>query len=109
MLGEGEKFASALISPNFEALKAWSAENGIKFVDKAQLAEERKVRELYSEIVKEFNKSLSKDEQVKRFRIVPDEWSPDTGELSPTLKLRRRILFAKYAGLINEIFKKAAA
>jgi long-chain acyl-CoA synthetase len=109
VLGEGEKFASALISPNFEALKAWSAENGIKFVDKAQLAEERKVRELYSEIVKEFNKSLSKDEQVKRFRIVPDEWSPDTGELSPTLKLRRRILFAKYAGLINEIFKKAAA
>lgn len=108
VIGEGEKFTSALVAPNFAELKEWCAEKGIRFNDKHELVKEEEVSKLYGSIVKEFNKSLSKDEQVKRFRVVPHEWSPDSGELSPTLKLKRRILNEKYNGLINEIFNKGA-
>ena len=68
--------------------------------------ENPKVLELFNSITNEYNKSLSKEEQVKRFRIVQEEWTPETGELSPTLKLKRRVLNEKYAGLICEIFGK---
>ena len=66
------------------------------------------VNQLYTGIVKEFNKRLSKDEQVKQFRIVSDDWTPDSGELSPTLKLKRRVLLDKYKELISDIFNKKA-
>ena len=106
VVGEGEKFASALISPNFEELKTWCNTNGIRFENKHELVKSPEISKFFNEIVKEFNKSLSKDEQVKRFRIVVDEWTPDTGELSPTLKLKREILNEKYSELIDEIFYK---
>ena len=108
VIGEGEKFTSALLAPNFEALKEWCKENAIEFSNKKDLIKEPQVNELFSGIVKEYNSSLSKDEQVKRFRIVPDEWTPDSGELSPTLKLKRRVLNDKYAALIRDIFSKEA-
>ena len=108
IIGEGEKFTSALLAPNFEALKEWCKNKGIRFGDKAELIIDPEVNKLFTSIVKEFNSSLSKDEQVKRFRIVPDEWTPDSGELSPTLKLKRRVLNDKYPELINEIFNKEA-
>jgi len=106
VIGEGEKFTSALLAPNFEEMKAWCAKNGIQFGNRQELLKKSEVDELFNGIVTEFNKSLSKDERVKRFRIVPDEWTPDSGELSPTLKLKRRILNNKYSGLINEIYNK---
>ena len=106
---EGEKFPSALVAPNFEELRNWCTANGLEIANNQELIKDRKVSDLFGSIVKELNKSLSKDEQVRRFRIVPDEWSPDSGELSPTLKLKRHILNKKYSGLINEIFNKETA
>lgn len=106
VVGEGEKFVSALVVPNFDELKAWCSTKGIQFDTKHELVKSPEVSKFFNEIVNEFNGSLSKDEQVKRFRLLPDEWTPDTGELSPTLKLRRRILNDKYVDLINEIFYK---
>jgi len=108
VIGEGEKFTSALVAPNFIELKEWCAKKDIQFDNKHELIKEKEISKLYGSIVKEFNKSLSKDEQVKRFRIVPHEWTPDSGELSPTLKLKRRIINDKYNELINEIFNKGA-
>ena len=106
VIGDGEKFTSALIAPNFEELKAWCSKNDIQTTDKQSIIENPKVLELFNNIANEYNKSLSKEEQVKRFRIVQEEWTPETGELSPTLKLKRRVLNEKYAGLICEIFGK---
>ncbi len=104
VIGAGKKFASALVVPNFEALKKWCDENDIGFADKEELVANQEVGGLLRTIINDFNSQLGKDEQVKRFRIVPDEWKPDSGELSPTLKLKRRVLMEKYDGLINEIF-----
>jgi long-chain acyl-CoA synthetase len=106
VIGEGEKFTSALISPNFEALKDWCNSNKIDSTDRDNTIKDKEVDRLFHEIVKEHNKGIGKDEQVKRFRIVTDEWTIESGELSPTLKLKRRILNTKYADLINDIFNK---
>jgi long-chain acyl-CoA synthetase len=104
VIGEGEKFASALIAPNFEALKNWAKENDIRSETKELLLKEKKVIELYHQIVSQFNKSLGADEKIKRFRVVGDEWTVASGELSPTLKLKRKILMAKYDAIVREIF-----
>jgi long-chain acyl-CoA synthetase len=104
VVGEGKKFTSALIAPNFEELRIWCSEEGISFDNRRALIEEPRVGKLFGGIVKNFNGALSKDDQVRRFKLVPDEWSPETGELSPTLKLKRRVLNEKYIELISEIF-----
>jgi long-chain acyl-CoA synthetase len=103
-IGEGEKFASAIISPNYEALNRWCKENDVPTKDKAAMIADPKVKGLYNEIVKEINPKMQKDEQLKRFRVVTDEWTPESGELSPTLKLKRRIISDKYKDIIGEIF-----
>lgn len=104
VIGEGEKFTSALISPNFEALKQWTKENKVWASSNEELVKTPEVISLYSAIAKDFNETLGKDEQVKRMRIISDEWSPDSGDLSPTLKLKRNVLFKKYESLIAEIY-----
>jgi long-chain acyl-CoA synthetase len=104
VIGENEKFASALLSPNFAFLHDWSYEHKIHFQDNSDLIENPEVIERFSREVKEVNKSLGEYEQIKRFRLVNEEWSPQGGELSPTLKLRRNYLMKRYKDLISEIY-----
>jgi long-chain acyl-CoA synthetase len=104
VIGENEKFASALISPNFLFLHNWCTIHGVKFLDNKDLILHPKVVERYQREVNTMNKLLGQTEQIKRFRLVHEEWSPLTGELSPTLKLRRRFIAEKYKSLINEIY-----
>lgn len=108
VIGEGEKFASALVTPNFEALFSWCEEHNISSAKRQEIINNKEVLGLYNKIGKTLNASLKKDEQIKRFKIVSDEWSPDSGELSPTLKLKRRVIYKKYDALIREIFNKEA-
>ncbi len=104
VIGESEKFASAIVSPNFEALKNWAKDNLIESIDKTSLVQHKKVIELYHQTAAQFNKSLGSDEKIKRLRIVSDEWTIASGELSPTLKLKRKVLMSKYEIIIGEIF-----
>jgi len=104
VIGENEKFASALISPNFTFLHDWCSERKIRFRDNNELIELPEVIELFNKEVKEVNKSLGEHEQIKRFRLVTEEWTPQTGELSPTLKLRRNYVAEKYKDLISGIY-----
>ncbi len=104
VIGEGQKFTSALISPNYEALREWARENEIDVTSLEQATENKDVIAHFNGIVKELNVGLGKDEQLKRIRVVKDEWTPDTGELSPTLKIKRKVVEEKYASIINEIF-----
>jgi long-chain acyl-CoA synthetase len=104
VIGENEKFASALISPNFAFLHDWCSEHKIKFRDNSDLIDLPEVIERYSREIREVNKSLSEHEQIKRFRLVTEEWTPQTGELSPTLKLRRNYLMERYREIISGIY-----
>lgn len=104
VVGDHEKFASALISPNFEYLHDWCYEQQIHFIDNSDLIANTKVLAYFQKEVKEINGSMGQHEEIKRFRLVSDTWSPQTGELSQTLKLKRKFIEAKYRDLIEEIF-----
>lgn len=104
VIGANEKFASALISPNFPLLHDWCAENKIHFEDNKALI---KIPEVIEQIQKEvniINKTLGSHEQINRIRLVREEWTPASGELSPTLKLRRNVIATRYKNLINDIY-----
>ena len=104
VIGENEKFVSALISPNFTLLHDWCSENKIFFRDNKELIQIPEVlRQIQSEVAV-VNKTLGQFEEIKRFRLVYEEWTPATGELSPTLKLRRNAIAEKYKDIIEEIF-----
>lgn len=104
VIGENQKFASALISPNFEYLHNWCAERHILYRDNAELISKKEVLQQYQHEVEIINKTLGQHEEIKRFRLVVEEWSPQTGELSPTLKLKRNLLARNYNRLIDEIY-----
>jgi long-chain acyl-CoA synthetase len=104
VIGENQKFASAVISPNFNFLHNWAMRHGIEFRDNEELIQQPLVVNRYQRVVTEMNKILGQTEQIKRFRLVSEEWTPNTGELSPTLKLKRKFLARRYEKLIEEIF-----
>lgn len=104
VIGENEKFASALISPNFGFLHDWCSKHKIQFRDNRDLIDLPEVIEQFGREVREVNKSLGEHEQIKRFRLVTEEWTPQSGELSPTLKLKRNLIAEHYKDIIAEIY-----
>ena len=104
LVGDRRKFASALISPNFAALEAWAASEGIAAPTRRDLVRDARVVGAYQKIVDSVNGSLANYETIKRFLLVAEEWSPDTGELTATLKLKRRVIVEKYAAQIEQFY-----
>ncbi len=108
LVGDKRKFVGALISPNFALLESWAAEQGIPHKDREVLLAEKKVQERFRAIINEVNATLAGFEIVKRFRLVPDEWTLETGELTPSMKLKRRVVEGKYRDLIAGIYADSA-
>ncbi|TLX76086.1 long-chain fatty acid--CoA ligase [Labilibacter sediminis] len=104
VVGESEKFASALISPNFDHLHSWAHDHKIHFRDNKELVKNKQVLQAFQNEVRKTNKQIGQHEQIKRFRIVCEPWTSASGELSATLKLKRRVLYAKYADLLRSIY-----
>lgn len=104
VIGEGKKFTSALIVPHFENLEEWCQKKGVSAENWEKLIEVEDVEKLYKGIVEQANAALEKDEKLRRHRLVPEQWSPESGELSPTLKIKRRVLLERYADTIQRIF-----
>ncbi len=104
VVGENEKFASALISPNMDYLHFWATKHKVHFEDNRELVQNKEMIDRMQKEVNRVNKRLGQVEQIKRFRMVCDSWSPETGELSPTLKLKRKEIYAKYDHILKEIY-----
>jgi len=104
IIGENEKFASALISPNFEFLHDWCSIHRVQYRDNNELVNHPVVIARYQKEINKFNQELGETEKIKRFRLVCEEWSSQTGELSPTQKLKRRVIHDKYQDVIDEIY-----
>ena len=104
VIGANEKFASALISPNFPMIHDWAAEHKIHYENNKALIQKPEIYEKIQEEVKIINKTLGLHEQISRIRLVCEEWTPASGELSPTLKLRRNMVAVKYQHLIDDIY-----
>jgi long-chain acyl-CoA synthetase len=106
VVGEHEKFASALISPNFKYFNELQSLKKISFTDFQELIQLPEIHTMFNSEIKKFNKRLSQTERISRFRLVPDEWSPASGELSPTLKLKRSYITDKYRNILDKVYMK---
>ncbi|HVZ85263.1 MAG TPA: long-chain fatty acid--CoA ligase [Terracidiphilus sp.] len=108
LVGDKHKFISALISPNFAALEEWAKQQGIPVDSRGALVADARVAAVYGEVVRLANADLASFETIKRFRIVADEWSQESGELTPSMKLKRRVLTQKYAAEIAALYADEA-
>jgi long-chain acyl-CoA synthetase len=108
LVGDRHKFISVLLSPNFTALEEWARRRGIDAKDRAELVADSRVVALYAEIVREVNGSLANFESLKRFRVVADEWTQESGEMTPSMKLKRRVITSRYAALIAALYEDEA-
>lgn len=104
VVGADEKYAAAIICPSFEFLHDWCSIHNIKYRDNLDLVQIPKVLERFQQEIDELNQSLSRHEQLKKFEITCQEWLPDTGELSPTLKVKRRFLKEKYKIKLDRMY-----
>ncbi len=107
VVGDKRKFACVLISPNFAPLEDWARTNGVSFSSRADLVANARVQSLYEEVVEHANEKLARFEKLKRVVLVPDEFTADNGALTPTMKLRRRIVEDRYRLQIDEVYTQA--
>ena len=104
VVGADEKFTAAIICPSFHFLNGWAFLHHVKYRDTKELILHPKVRERFQEEVDRINTQLNSYEQIKQFELTCTEWTPETGELSPTLKLRRNVVKQKYKILFDRIY-----
>ena len=104
VVGDGQKFVAALIQPAFDNALKWAAENGHDIKSAEDVAKSKIIRTRIREDIDKFNRDFSHVEQIKDFRMVPDVWSVESGELTPTMKLRRKVVLEKYRGVVEEIY-----
>jgi long-chain acyl-CoA synthetase len=104
LIGDNRKYASVLISPNLPALVKWAGQNGVSSGDPAAMVKDAKVQKLYEGIVKKVNGGLEHHETIKKVVVVPEEWNVDSGELTPSMKLKRRVILEKYKDEIASMY-----
>lgn len=105
VVGENKTFMAALIVPDFEALETHARQNDIQYSDIKDLLKHESIQNLFSKEIRSFSKELASYEKVRDFRLLPNEFTVDTGELTPTLKVKRRVIEENYGDLIADIFK----
>ena len=102
--GENQKFAGALIVPDFQHLKQWCERKEIPYTTNEEIVQLPRIRKRYLKEVNNYNHFFGDTEQIKRFELMPSEWTIESGELTATLKLRRTYITNKYAALIDKLF-----
>jgi long-chain acyl-CoA synthetase len=106
VIGEGEKMPAAFIQPNFDFLKDWAKIKGINIgTTNEEIVANPEVISRFAEEIEGLNKGFGNWEQVKKFELTPDVWSIDDGHLTPTMKLKRKIIIAKYQHLYDKIYR----
>src|SRR5690606_11614378 len=104
VVGSERKFVGALIVPAFNMVREWMKENNLPEMSNEEIVKNDKVHELFRSVLDHHNKSINKVEQIKKFVLLPKEWSVDGGEMTPKLSLRRKVILEKYAAEIESIY-----
>ena len=104
VIGDGRKYVSALIVPDFEELGIWAAKHKIKFRNNEELVNDPKVHAMLEKLINEYQKNLASYEQIKRFVLLPRPFTMESGELTNTLKIRRAVVNKRYAKLIDAMY-----
>ena len=105
VVGENQKFAAALITPDFEFLKEWQIRHGIKCNSQEEMINNKETLQRYQKVLSKYNKYFGDTEQVKRFKLINGDWTEANGCLTPTLKLKRKKVSELYKDEIDELFK----
>jgi long-chain acyl-CoA synthetase len=104
LVGDRRKFISALIVPEFKALEKWMKKNGIQLSGRKEVCSDARVKKMFEEEIERLTKSCSRVEKVKKFVLLPDEWTQATGEMTPSQKVKRRVVEAKYKDIIDSMY-----
>jgi long-chain acyl-CoA synthetase len=104
VVGADQKFVGALIVPSYNTLKEWMSEKQIPYTTNEAAIHEPKVLALYRELVESFNGFFNHVEQIKKFELMTNEWSIDTGEMTPKMSLKRKVIMEKYKGAVERIY-----
>ena len=104
VLGENQKFAAALIRPDFAFLKDWCKAHEIPFTTNEEMIQNEEVKKRYDREVKKLNEGLGEVEKVKKYQLIADEWTIANGILTPTLKVKRKVVMERYCDMIDKMF-----
>lgn len=104
IIGAQEKYVGALIIPSFSYLKDWAQQQGINYTSNEEMINDPRVQDLYRNEVENYNKQFNHVEQVKKFELLPNEWSIETGEMTPKLSLKRKVIMEKYKDAVKRIY-----
>lgn len=105
VIGDGRKFVSALIVPNFDTLREYAAENGIEATTDAELAADSRINDMIAGRIAKAEKGLANYERIKRFTLLPEAFTMEAGELTNTLKIKRRAVAERYADTIDAMYR----
>lgn len=105
VVGEGQKFAAALIKPDFDFLKQWCLRHDIEFVSEEEAVKDSQVIARYSREIDKYNQFFGDTEKIRKFELIPDEWSQHTDILTPTLKVKRKKVELQYQEVIQKLFQ----
>lgn len=106
IVGDGKKFVSALIVPNFSSLKEWCKKELYLFMDMESLLKSEVVSSLYQNIIDKYNPLFSHVEQIKKFTLLSNEWTVESGELTPSMKIKRKVILERYSKEIQIIYNE---
>jgi long-chain acyl-CoA synthetase len=104
VIGDRRKYLTALIVLDGDMAPPWAERQGLKFEDMASFSQLPEVQAEVQNLVDDANEQIARVEQLKKFLILPDEWTPESDELTPTLKLKRRVIHEKYAEAIDGLY-----
>jgi long-chain acyl-CoA synthetase len=107
VVGENRNYAAALIIPNFEHLKSWCEVKHIEFESRQKVVRNPKIIRRIRQEIERFNLDLGQTDKIKKFRLLDAEWTTDSGEISPTLKYRRKFIIEKYSQIIEETYRSS--
>jgi long-chain acyl-CoA synthetase len=104
VVGSEMKFVGALMVPSFPNLQEWCRANNIAYTSPAEIIRNEQVIDMYKDLVESFNKYFNHVEQIKKFELLPNEWSVETGEMTPKLSLKRKVVMEKYRDAVERIY-----
>ena len=109
MVGNRRSYPSALIVPNFDSLERWAREKGVGYASREELVDKPEVTEHYKLLINEMSTDLAQFERIKRVAVLPREFTIEAGELTPTMKVKRRVIEQKYKDAIDRLYGSGVA
>ncbi len=106
VVGDGRKYISALIVPNFEMLGEYAKSKGIQYSSRQELISNSAIVEFYNSKIEKLTESLGQVEKIKKFTLLPTEFSQENGEITPTMKIRRKIIQQRYKDVIDKMYNE---